>query len=932
MELGEWQDAAMGYRLESLGPHDFERMIGSLLIAEYGGSVQVFSSGRDDGRDATFDGLTSPSTKTKNPTTWHGYHVFQSKFRESPLSSADARKWMTREVRTELRRWTAVIADGKEAGNLKRVGERPEYYIFVTNLELSGQHNGAIDALKKEITDFAKDAQWPMMECAVWDRTKIERLLDVHGDTRRAFSGLITPGDVLAALAGGSMQMPLEATLPSIEEHARAELRSGSNISMGETPYTSPSRAELSEVAVDLPIEVEGDLDPPVELTALRYIIESGNKILRPSISDEVHPHFLLMGGPGQGKTTLGRVLVQTYRAYLLSGRSNLNPSMRVTIDRIIANAELMGIKEPLIRRWPFRVDLTEYADKLQHTPTLSLIRYIADRISESVDQSLTADNVREWLRAWPWMLVLDGYDEVAAQPSRIQVALALDHLIEAASSADSDLLIVATTRPQGYGDELSEMLRKIHLKHLSQKQAKQLAARLITHRMGDDPEVGAVISRTSAAASDKVTGRLMRTPLQVMIMSLLTEAREHLPESRAELFASYYKTIYDREQKKPGHLSDILRRHKRDVDAIHSEVGLRLQKLAEGAGESEALMELQDLTKIITERLISEGHEGERLDFLSLEMERAAKDRLVLLAAQGKNQVGFELRSMQEFMAANSLIDRSDQDAVAYLLAMADSSYWRNTWLLAVGMLHLNRQSLFNQLLWSLKMKDGDDPLNQLTPASAELSLDILDDGVAMGSPADVRALTDSALKILDSVSLNADRLGDVLAGTPENYSSTIRLILNALDRAVKGKSDARRSATMVCEGILRRSQTGPLATRARQLLQRNRGIPGRAAGKSNIFHPSEIFVDVDLGPYGYAIDPFVRDLDEVLIDAKKARVIDVRIGESALVLLRDRDALQHFVDVTLLSEEDEWHARATVAAVLLISRGRIPIAPLLP
>ena len=50
------------------------------------------------------------------------------------------------------------------------------------------------------IRSAAAGYEWPLKDCAVWDRAKVERLLDGFADIRQQFNALITPGDVLAAI------------------------------------------------------------------------------------------------------------------------------------------------------------------------------------------------------------------------------------------------------------------------------------------------------------------------------------------------------------------------------------------------------------------------------------------------------------------------------------------------------------------------------------------------------------------------------------------------------------------------------------------------------------------------------------------------------------------------------------------------------------
>jgi len=435
------------YDIDSLGPHEFERMAQALLIRAYGPTVTVFGTGKDDGRDATYDGSSTPDGPDAAP--WNGYHVFQAKFNERPLNPRASKTWLLAQVRAELAAWSKV-ATRNGGHELQRKGRRPDYYVVITNVALSGQIDGGLDEVEQLIRDHAAEPknQWPLKGCAVWDRSKVERLLTAYADVRQAFNGLLTMGDVLAALAGGTMTLPtlsLAESVSMLEEHARGELVHLDKVQLGEAGHLANDRIELAGVAIDLPAHDETDQDPTSSVRVLRHLIGIADRILRPSVAgpSAVGPHVLLMGGPGQGKTTLGRILVQTYRAALLNGRPAPRADVHHVIDATLARAAEIGLPNVAIRRWPFRVDLAEYATTVG--PDTPLVKYIASKINAATGAEFTAKDTRDWLAAWPWLLVLDGYDEVAAAHSRDQVARAVTNLLQTAGTLDADLLLVVT-------------------------------------------------------------------------------------------------------------------------------------------------------------------------------------------------------------------------------------------------------------------------------------------------------------------------------------------------------------------------------------------------------------------------------------------------------------------------------------------------------
>lgn len=923
----------MTYRLEDLGAHEFEHLVQALLLKVYGPTVQVFGDGPDSGRDAVFEGRAVPADgEQQHAEPWDGYHVFQVKFRERLQSTAANKAWLLAQIGRELGKW----ADPSKG----RKGPKPEYIVFVTNVGLGGAVDGGLDQAVQKIRSTAAAHKWPLRDCAVWDRAKVERLLDGFADVRRQFNALITPGDVLAAVNLGRMTglgAVVEDIRPALEEHARTELITRGQISLGEAGQVANQKIDLAHVAIDLPARYPNNPDPlAASFPALAHIVAAGDRVLRPSVlaGADLLPHFLVMGGPGQGKTTLGRLLTQLYRATMLVEKQGLSQSVRVAAADTLKRATEIGVPRPRARRWSLRVDLAEYADLASGGVDLPLLRYIAERISSSTGETFHARDMRAWLKAWPWLLVLDGYDEVAAKPARETVATAVRQLLEQAHTEDADLLIVATTRPHGYSDELPASFRKLELEALSGEQAVDYASRLTDLRMGEDADKPAVLQRITDAAANELTRRLMRTPLQVMIMSLLLERRPKPPQDRAALFADYYDVIYDREAQKKNYLATVLAERRADVDAIHHATGLRLQVASENAGESEALLSSHDFEAIIRNRLIEQGHEGAALEKLAGDMLRAARDRLVLVTAKGKDQVGFELRSIQEFMAARALVDGLDDQVVERLRVIAPSAHWRNTWLLAVGAVYRSRPRLFDPVLHMMRELDAADTFSLIIETAPRLAIDILDDGMASKSPKHLRLLVDLALQLLTGPHLGAARLGDVLAEVGDDEAVRPKVIA-ALQRAWDGSPSAHEAAERVLERLAERDQQGVLPARARQMRATDPATappvgPGKAGATVRL---SEALPEEARNwPLTTVEGRFVDEMRRVktVVGARGEFVLPGGITprQAATDVLADDDALIRVAQAIDAIEPYNWSARSAIVAFLWRARERVPVA----
>jgi hypothetical protein len=223
----------------------------------------------------------------------------------------------------------------------------------------------------------------------------------------------------------------------------------------------------------------------------------------------------------------------------------------------------------------------------------------------------VTPATLQSWLTDWPWILILDGLDEVASTHARDQLMAAIGDLL--VDAADADLLIVATTRPQGYTGEFdTEVYEHLVLEDLSASEAVGYARGLVEARHPDDVDhQRQLLERLERAAHEPLTARLMRTPLQVTIMTSLLEVRPRPPRDRYRLFEAYYETIYLREAGKPGFLAQVLADHRQDVDALHDRVGLHLQVAAEGEGEADAGLPAHQLRQMALTRLADEGYDA---------------------------------------------------------------------------------------------------------------------------------------------------------------------------------------------------------------------------------------------------------------------------------------------------------------------------------
>ena len=113
------------YDLTGLSSRSFEHMVQALACNILGPGIVVFGDGPDGGREATFRGKLSGFPSPGE--SWDGYVVVQAKFCQRPKGKPkEDGKWAQNQLRKELQAFAKSESDR----------QRPQYYIFVTNVVL----------------------------------------------------------------------------------------------------------------------------------------------------------------------------------------------------------------------------------------------------------------------------------------------------------------------------------------------------------------------------------------------------------------------------------------------------------------------------------------------------------------------------------------------------------------------------------------------------------------------------------------------------------------------------------------------------------------------------------------------------------------------------------------------------------------------------
>ncbi|MEU8001504.1 hypothetical protein AB0B66_10125 [Catellatospora sp. NPDC049111] len=790
------------YDLSRLGTRAFEQMVVALARKEIGPGVRVFGDGPDGGREATFDGTINWSATSQGVSTsadsWVGYTVLQSKFQIKPKPEPrDNAVWLQGEISREITKW-AEAAENKTRSRL------PRYLIFITNVDLSSvAETGGIDTLtsfirgKLQDTDLVRKGLL-VEDFAIWHADQIRSMLDAHQDVRWAYPGLLTVGDVLSRLGSASVPLGSMDLQDPLREELLRSVRLDRWVRLSQAGGPGDSKLWLDDIAIDLPALLDDDRESSAH--TVRHVLQLGDCVLRQRQPDRIgRPNVVIVGGPGQGKSTLSQLIAQAYRVSMLTD-VDLGPSVKEIVDGTRTALDRLGLAVPQNRRWPVRVDLAKYAEELSAGTDTTLLRWISSTIQKRTEQDIQPAQLRSWLRAWPWALILDGLDEVPSVRSRRLVYHQIDDLLTTAEDLDADLLVVVTTRPTGYDERFpSERYQHAYLQRLPAKEAAEYSQRITDRRFADDDEMRRkVADRMRDASLDPVTSKLMETPLQVMIMSFIVEKYPNLPPDRFTLFNLYYQTVCDRETAKEIPIARFLAENRQRIDRLHEEVGLVLQVQSEAAEGAEAALDPEQLGELARRQLRERGFQADAAADYARQLVDAATMRLVLLTPR-EGGVGFEVRSLQELMAARAITEGHDADVVARLRLIAHSPHWRNTWLLAAGRLLVTSERFERVLIGILRDLDTDPRrLSGRFPTAPLLAADIVEDNLAVRRPNFEKALIQRMFTVLERPPVvGLDRIAKAMLGIAKTPYRA--MVFDRLASVATGSAASRAAAVLI-------------------------------------------------------------------------------------------------------------------------------------
>ena len=318
--------------------------------------------------------------------------------------------------------------------------------------------------------------------------------------------------------------------------------------------------------------------------------------------------------------------------------------------------------------------------------------------------------------------------------------------------------------------------------------------------------------------------------------MTIIAESARAFAPSRYGLFWGYYKTIEQRERNKPLAFSSLIRDHVAEVLDLHRRAGLLLQQRAETAAGADSVLTVTDLRDIAWQVLGDAGYKPSEDDAPLLDkIVTAATQRLVLLTPQQNGGLGFDVRSLQELMAALAVTTGTIEDAIPRLRRISASPHWRNTFLFAAGRFFSEPQPYQKQAITDLVLnldRDAPERLGVIFPVGPQLAAEIIDDGMA-SEPKYLHSFIEHALSALHHPeAFNDSTYTRTLLSAAEAGQTARSLVADGLRKALGSTSVARRSVERVLQqiGVLSAQTPTNPGVLALTAVKRdpNRGLPG--------------------------------------------------------------------------------------------------------
>ncbi len=687
----------MQYTLNNLGSDNFEHLVQTLCKKILGEGVKIYGAGPDGQREATYDGK-APYPSMSN--SWEGYWVVQAKFKY-PNTNQDDYKWIERCFVNEMNGFNKKQKSGTTI---------PDNYLFFTNIVLTPSKDvGIKDKLDKLVKSYEKLI--PHIHIIGYD--DICRFLDQYRDIASAYASFILPGDVLSYLYHNITEQHkrehnalLRFILQSFTDDYCSRMEQAGQV--------TENKVSIDKVYVDLKFKEENTR----KHFFIRESINAGNFNHRTTVLSKSPQKglktnqwetfyetnkFVLKGSAGQGKSTVCQFLAQIYRASFYKRFSSINNEQ---INGFIERINDEKLPQVNCYRIPIRIELRIYSawiiEQKRMGNKYDILTYISNNITNKSNSEFDVETLRRYLITFSWAFFFDGLDEVPESSNRKEVMEEITKFLKIElQQIDSDFIIFATTRPEGYVGEFdSNEFKHLDLLPMDEDICINYLKKLLNAIENDSTKRAEYLKILMQALENDQIAFMLKTPLQATIMTILVRAGGEPPRDKYSLFKEYFEIIIKREKQKS--VDTILNKNQDLIEGVYYLLGFELQKRSSTTDKSDALLPLVEFKDLIAKKLSDDGLICEINPSANLieDVYNMILNRINFASEIEENKIGFSIRSIQEFLAAVCIAKNYSERLTQILPKIAQSAYWKNTFNFIVEYINKERPDFLDRLI----------------------------------------------------------------------------------------------------------------------------------------------------------------------------------------------------------------------------------------